>query len=382
MGLRLMIEIFAPKETDPRETRTSLVPDTVKRLVQLGAKVFVESGAGALAQVDDAAFEAAGAQISKDRSASLAAADIVFRVRKPPSNEVSLLKKGSIHASFLDPFNEKPLIDALAKQGVTAVSLEMMPRTTLAQKMDALSSQASLAGYQAVLLAADRLNKILPMMMTPAGTLSPSRVFVVGVGVAGLQAIATAKRMGARVEAFDTRPVVKEQVESLAAKFIEIDIGETGQTAQGYAKELTSEQIEKQRQGMGKVCGRSDIVITTAKLFGRKAPVIITKAMVGAMARGSVIVDLAAEGGGNVEGTVADEEIVTDNGVCIIGHSNLEGRAPLHASLMISSNLTHFVEHFWNAEAKNFGMDLEDEILQGCVITHGGAIVHERFKDI
>ena len=314
-----MIEIFAPKETDPRETRTSLVPDTVKRLVQLGAKVFVESGAGALAQVDDAAFEAAGAQISKDRSASLAAADIVFRVRKPPSNEVSLLKKGSIHASFLDPFNEKPLIDALAKQGVTAVSLEMMPRTTLAQKMDALSSQASLAGYQAVLLAADRLNKILPMMMTPAGTLSPSRVFVVGVGVAGLQAIATAKRMGARVEAFDTRPVVKEQVESLAAKFIEIDIGETGQTAQGYAKELTSEQIEKQRQGMGKVCGRSDIVITTAKLFGRKAPVIITKAMVGAMARGSVIVDLAAEGGGNVEGTVADEEIVTDNGVCIIG---------------------------------------------------------------
>lgn len=376
------MHIFAPKETDPRETRAALVPEMVARLVKLGAKVSVEMGLGERASWPDAAYEESGALIAPDRRAALADADIVFRVGKPPEDEVGALKKGAIHLSFLDPFNEKALMGQFASQEVTAVSLEMMPRSTLAQKMDALSSQASLAGYQAVILAADRLPKIFPMMMTPAGTLSPSRVFIVGVGVAGLQAIATAgKRLGARVDAFDTRPVVETEVKSLGAKFVKIDVGETGQTAQGYAKELTPEQIEKQRQGMAKVCERSDIVITTAKLFGRKAPVIITKEMVAGMRPGSVIVDLAAEGGGNVEGTVLDEEITTANGVRIIGHGKLECRVPQHASQMYSANLTNFVEHFWDAEAKRLKLDMEDEILKGCVITHGGKVVHERFRN-
>jgi NAD(P) transhydrogenase subunit alpha len=354
----------------------------VARLVKLGASVSVEAGLGEKAALSDATYQEAGASVVSERASGLKAADVVFRVGKPPAAEIAQQKAGAVHLSFLDPFNESGLIGDFAKARVTAVSLEMMPRSTLAQKMDALSSQASLAGYQAVILAADRLPKIFPMMMTPAGTLSPSRVFIVGVGVAGLQAIATAgKRLGARVEAFDTRPVVETEVKSLGAKFVKIDIGETGQTAQGYAKELTPEQIEKQRQGMAKICSRSDIVITTAKLFGRKAPLIITEEMVAGMSRGSVIVDLAAEGGGNVAGTVLDEEIVTPNGVRIIGHGRLECRVPQHASQMYSSNLTNFVEHFWDEEAKSMKLDLADDILKGCVITHGGAVVHERFKD-
>lgn len=376
------MQIFAPKESDPRETRAALVPEMVSHLVKLGASVSVESDLGKRAAWTDKSYEEAGATISHDRLAALGSADIVFRVGKPPVEEIDAQKENSIHLSFLDPFNERSLIERFASRGVTAVSLEMMPRSTVAQKMDALSSQASLAGYQAVILAADRLPKIFPMMMTPAGTLSPSRVFIIGVGVAGLQAIATAgKRLGARVEAFDTRPVVETEVRSLGAKFVKIDIGETGQTEQGYAKELTPEQIEKQRQGMAKICARSDVVITTAKLFGRKAPIIVTKEMVAGMSPGSVIVDLAAEGGGNVEGTVLDEEVVTPNGVCILGYGRLECRVPQHASQMYASNLTNFVDHFWDSEAKCVKLDLEDPILKGCVITHGGAVVHERFKD-
>lgn len=376
------MQIFAPKESDPQEKRAALVPETVTRLVKLGASVSTEAGLGEGAAWSDSAFQEAGATVVSDRQAGLQAADLIFRVGKPPLEEIGAQKAGSLHLSFLDPFNEKDLIQRFAEKGVNAVSLEMMPRTTLAQKMDALSSQASLAGYQAVILAADRLPKIFPMMMTPAGTLSPARVFIVGVGVAGLQAIATAgKRLGARVEAFDTRPVVEAEVKSLGAKFVKIDIGETGQTDQGYAKELTPEQIEKQRQGMAKICARSDIVITTAKLFGRKAPQIITEEMVAGMSRGSVIVDLAAEGGGNVAGTVLDEEVVTPNGVCIIGHGRLECRVPQHASQVYSSNLTNFVDHFWDEEAKSLKLDFDDPILKGCVITHDGAVVHERFKD-
>lgn len=374
------MQIFACRETHAKETRAPLVPEMVKKLVALGASVTVESGLGDKADIADNAYTEAGATVSTDRDAALGQADMVLRIRKPALADVPKLKRGSIHVSFLDPFNEKELINALSNAGVTSVSMEMMPRSTIAQKMDAISSQANLAGYQAVVLAADRLSRILPMMMTPAGTLSPARFFIVGVGVAGLQAIATAKRMGARVEAFDTRPVVEEQVRSLGAKFVKIDIGETGQTEQGYAKELTPEQLEMQRQGMAKICARCDVLITTAKLFGRKAPVIITKDMVAGMARGSVIVDLAAEGGGNVEGTVLDEEIITPNGVRIIGLSNLEGRVAQHASLMYGSNLVNFIDHFWDKETKTFPVNLEDEILKGCVITHGGAIVHERFR--
>ena len=258
--------------------------------------------------------------------------------------------------------------------------MEMIPRTTLAQKMDALSSQANLAGYFAVLKAAERLNRILPMMMTPAGTIAPSRVFVIGVGVAGLQAIATAKRLGARVEAFDTRPVVEEQVKSLGAKFVKIDLGDTGQTDQGYAKELTPEQIKMQQEGMAKICAQSDIVITTAKLFGRPAPKIVTEEMVAGMKFGSVIVDLAVESGGNVVGSKLDEEVEIEDGPRIIGIGALEDRVAVHSSQMFSANVYNFIEHFWNEESKEIARDLSDEIFGGCAITDGGAIVHERFK--
>ena len=245
--------------------------------------------------------------------------------------------------------------------------------------MDALSSQANLAGYVAVVLAAQRLDKIFPMLMTPAGTISPARVFIIGAGVAGLQAIATAKRLGARVEAFDTRPVVEEQVQSLGAKFIKIDLGETGQTKDGYAKALSSEQMEKQRQGMAKVCSQSDVVITTAQLFGRRAPIVLTKEMVSQMHPGSIIVDMAVESGGNVEGSKLNEEVVV-NGVRIMGLGNLPGRVATHASQMFSSNLHSLVEEYWDKDEKIFKLKLDDEIIKGCLITHQGQVVNEMLK--
>jgi H+-translocating NAD(P) transhydrogenase subunit alpha len=374
------MRIFAPKETDPVETRASLDPAAVRKLIGLGSEVVIEAGLGSRCDSPDTAYEAAGAVVTKDRSAALAAADLVIRVRKPSIDEVRLLKPGAIHISFLDPFNEKPLIQAFAENQVTAISLEMIPRTTLAQKMDAISSQANLAGYVAVILAASRMKTILPMMMTPAGTISPAKVFVLGVGVAGLQAIATAKRLGARVTAFDVRAEALEQAESLGAKALRIDLGETGGTDQGYARELTPEQIEKQIQAQAKVCAQSDLVITTAKVFGRKPPILIRKDVVDSMPYGSVIVDLAAETGGNVEGIVPGEETVTANGVRLIGLANFEGHVSKHASQVLAANFANMIEHFWNKEARSVRINLDDEIQKGCVITHGGAIVHERFK--
>ncbi|MBL8013920.1 MAG: Re/Si-specific NAD(P)(+) transhydrogenase subunit alpha [Candidatus Omnitrophica bacterium] len=369
------------KETFPGEQRTALTPPSVAKLVKLGAHVVVEKGLGSTIGIDDAEFTKAGAQLdSKDNI--LSSCDILLRVRKPSSEDISRLKKGALHISFLDPFNERTLVNSLAGQGVSAISMEMVPRTTLAQKMDALSSQANLAGYVMVILAAERSNKIFPMLMTPAGTITPARVFVIGAGVAGLQAIATAKRLGARVEAFDTRPVVKEQVQSLGAKFIEIDLGETGQTKDGYAKALTQEQLDKQRQGMAKVCSQSDVVITTAQLFGRKAPIVVTKDMIAQMKAGSIVVDLAVESGGNVEGSKLNEEVTTTNGVRIIGLGNLPSRVAVHASQMYSSNLANLLEHFWDKEQKLFKLNLDDEIIKGCLITHQGQIVNEQIKNL
>ncbi|MGE9294179.1 MAG: Re/Si-specific NAD(P)(+) transhydrogenase subunit alpha [Puniceicoccales bacterium] len=375
-----MKTVFAVRETDPRETRAALIPDLVKKLVALGLKVQVESGLGVRADLPDALYTEAGAEVVTDRDAALSAADIVLRVRKPDAAELPKLKPGALHISFLDPFNEKDLLGKLAEAKVSAVSLEMIPRTTLAQKMDALSSQANLAGYAAVIMASDRQSKILPMMMTPAGTLSPARFFIIGVGVAGLQAIATAKRLGARVEAFDTRPVVEEQVKSLGAKFVKVDLGDTGQTDQGYAKELTPEQLEKQRQGMAKACAQADVVITTAKLFGRPAPKIVTADMLAQMKHGSIVVDLAVETGGNVDGSKLGEEVITENGVRIIGHENIEGYFAQPASQMLASNFYNFIEHFWDTEAGDFQYKLDDEILKGCLLTRDGQIIHERFK--
>jgi NAD(P) transhydrogenase subunit alpha len=372
--------VFCPKEPGP-ETRACADPDSVGKLVALGMEVRVESGLGLSSDHDDASYTAAGGAISQDPAGDLSTADIILRVSPPEREAIAGLRKGALHVSFLNPFARKDLLKAFAEAGVNAVSMEMMPRTTLAQKMDAISSQANLAGYYAVITAAERLNRIMPMMMTPAGTIAPARVFVIGVGVAGLQAIATAKRLGARVEAFDTRPVVEEQVRSLGAKFVRIDLGETGQTAQGYARELTPEQIEKQRQGMARVCAQSDIVITTAKLFGRPAPTLVTGRMIAGMKRGSIVVDLAAETGGNVEGTICDEEIVTANGVRIVGTARLEASVPCHATQVYASNLASFLEHFWDRENREFTYRMDDEILKGCLMTHEGHILQERFRD-
>jgi NAD(P) transhydrogenase subunit alpha len=298
-------------------------------------------------------------------------------LRKPPADEIALLKPNAIHASLLDPFNEKELVQKFAEYGVSAISMEFIPRTTRAQKMDVLSSQANLGGYEAVILAARYSNKIFPMMTTAAGTILPSKVFIIGVGVAGLQAIATAKRLGAKVTAYDTRPVVEEQVKSLGAQFLKIDLGETGQTKEGYAKALTEEQIQKQREAMKKTCGDSDIVITTAQVFGRKAPILVTGEMLDAMKPGSVVVDLAVETGGNVEGIVLNE-VADRKGVKLVGIANLPGRAPLHASQVYAANLVNLIEEFWDKKEKTFVLKLDDEIIKGCLVTHGGKIVNEK----
>lgn len=370
---------YVPAETTPHEPRAALTPATAQALTKLGLRVHAPPGLGRSSHYSDADYAAAGVTLTSDHDALLASADLVLRVRKPSGHDVRCLKRGAVHVSFLDPFNELELLAAFAAAGVSAVSLEMIPRTTLAQKMDALSSQASLAGYAAVIEAAQRLQMALPMMMTPAGTIMPARVFVIGAGVAGLQAIATAKRLGARVDAFDTRPVVEEQVRSLGAKFVKIDLGQTGQTAGGYAQALTPEQIARQQAGMAKICAQSDIVITTAKVFGRKAPRLLTAAMLAGMKPGSVVVDLAVESGGNVEGSRAGEDVVTPNGVTIVGHPNLEGTVAHHATQVLAANYSAWVTHFWHAEQKTLRLDLADEILKGCLLTHGGAIVHPQF---
>jgi NAD(P) transhydrogenase subunit alpha len=370
------MKIVVPSEAHPAENRVALLPEYVARLVEKGAQMSVESGIGKTLNLSDDHYQQAGASIEADRSQLYQSADMVLQIRKPSMEDVALLKKESIYVSLMDPFKERELIEAFGQKGVTAISMEMIPRITRAQKMDVLSSQANLAGYAAVIIAAERINKIFPMMMTPAGTISPARVFVVGVGVAGLQAIATAKRLGARVEAFDTRPVVEEQVKSLGARFVKIDLGETGQTKDGYAKALTEEQLQKQREGMAKVCAASDVVITTAQLFGRKAPLIITAEMVAGMAKGSVLVDLAVESGGNIAGSQPDQEVDVD-GVRIIGLANLPGKVAVNASQMFSANMHALVDEFWNAEEKRFVLDFEDEILQGCVITHKGEVINQ-----
>lgn len=368
--------IAVPSETVETERRVALVPEAVKKLSKIGLSLKIESGAGLKTGYSDQEYATAGAEIEQDRNLLLAKADIVLRVQKPAIEDIDLMKTGCIQISYLDPYNEPALVDKLAEKSITAISMEMIPRTTRAQKMDALSSQANLAGYVMVIVAAHKLDRILPMMMTPAGTLSPAKVFVIGAGVAGLQAIATAKRLGAKVEAFDTRPVVAEQVQSLGAKFVEIDLGETGQTEGGYAQELTAEQLELQRQGMKSVISQADIVITTAQLFGRPAPKIVTQDMVAAMKPGGVIVDMAVDSGGNVDGSVPDQTVDV-GGVSIVGMSNLPAEVCKDASQMYASNLVNLVSEFYDQQANSFALNLDDDILNGCVITTGGAIVNQ-----
>jgi len=375
------MRIAVMKESCPGERRIPLLPATAEKLVKLGAEVAVEAGLGQSCRFEDADYEKAGAAVSAARRELLQSADIVLRLRKPPADEIGLMKKGCIHISYLDPFNEAELVELLRRESISAVSLEMIPRSTLAQKMDVLSSQANIGGYAAVIVGAEHLDKIFPMMTTPAGTIKPARVFIIGVGVAGLQAIATAKRLGAVVEAFDTRPVVEEQVKSLGAKFVKIDLGETGQTKDGYAKALTPEQLALQKEGMAKACARADVVITTAQLFGRPAPRLIDQKMLAGMRPGSVVIDMAVESGGNVEGSELDK-ITEVSGVKVIGFGNLPGRFAETASQMYSSNLGNFIEHFWDKQAKVFNLNRNDEIIKGALITHDSEIVSEMYKSI
>lgn len=381
------MRIFAPNEPNPDEPRAALVPDMVSRLTALGFTVEVESGIGTGCAILDTEYEAAGAALALDRAAGYSRADIVVRFSPPAIPDLRDARAGSLHVSFLDPFQHLELIAEFARLHLTAISLEMMPRTTLAQKMDAISSQASLAGYSAVITAAARLNKILPMMMTPAGTISPARFLIIGVGVAGLQAIATAKRLGARVDAFDTRPEVEEQVRSLGARFVKMNLGGTAGTDQGYARELTPEQLEIQRRGIAAACAQSDVVVCTAKVFGRKAPLIVTHEMIMKMKRGALIVDLAADSGGNVAGTVNGQEIDSENGVAILGYGHLERAVPRDASTMFASNIVSLLEYVRETpdndsseSAVRLDLDLKNEILRACVLTHGGEIVHDQFR--
>jgi NAD(P) transhydrogenase subunit alpha len=375
------MQLGVPKELHPGENRVPMTPDTAKKLVRLGATVHIETGMGLGSGFEDAAYTDVGAEIVSDRAALLGSSDMLLRLRKPAVEEIAQMKRGCIHISYLDPFNEHELVRAFAEAGVTAISMEMIPRSTRSQKMDALSSQANLAGYIMVMLAATKLPRIFPMMMTPAGTLKPAKVFIIGAGVAGLQAIATAKRLGAKVTAFDTRSVVAEQVQSLGATFLEIDLGETGQTADGYARELTPEQVKKQQDAQAAVIAESDVVITTAQVFGRKPPVLVPRSVVESMQSGAVVVDMAAETGGNVEGSVPNE-IVDINGVTVIGLGNLPNYVCRDASVMYANNLFNLVEDTWDKEAGEFVLNLENDILPGCVITHDGAVVNETIKNL
>ena len=375
------MRVAVPRESWPGERRAALVPSDVQKLAALGFDVMVEAGLGLACGFVDEDYRAAGADVITDTASALAASEVILRVRPPSPQDVNLLSANTTHISFLNPFNNKKIIADLARRGATGVCMEMIPRSTRAQKMDALSSQANLAGYAAVVLAAAHCPRVFPMMMTPAGTIAPARVFVVGAGVAGLQAIATAKRLGARVEAFDTRPVVAEQVRSLGAKFVRIDVGEVEETQQGYARALSAEQLAAQQAGMAKVVARADVLITTAQVFGRPAPRIVSADMVAAMRPGSVVVDMAVESGGNVAGTVAGE-IVDSGGVKLIGFANLPSQVAANASAMYSANVTNFIEAFWNTETARFVFPPQDEIVAGCVLTMGGGIVHETIKNL
>lgn len=375
------MQINVLKETEPGETRVALIPDHVKKLTALNNTIAIESGAGLLAGASDADYEAAGATVASDRAALLTGADILLTVNRPDPGDLARLPEGAVVIGFLKPFDDPAALRPLVEHGLAGFAMEMIPRSTIAQKMDALSSQASLAGYVAVLLAAERSPRIFPMMSTPAGTISPSRVFIIGAGVAGLQAIATARRLGARVEAFDVRPEVEEQIRSLGARFIKVELGETSGTAQGYAKQLSEEQLQKQREAMAKQCATSDVVITTAQVFGRKAPLIITADMVQGMRAGSVVIDLAVETGGNVAGSKLNEEVIV-NGVRIVGLPQLARFVPVHASQVYSSNLCSLLAHCWDKEAGRFDLDSTDEVMKSGLIIRNHEVQNETIRNL
>jgi NAD(P) transhydrogenase subunit alpha len=377
------ITIGVPTEIVENERRVALIPDAVKKYTKDGLSVLVQSGAGTEASYTDQAYTDAGATIVPDAASVFGKADLILKVQKPQPEEISLMRSGSAVIALLQPLVNHDLVKALASQGVTSFSMDAIPRTTRAQSMDALSSMSTLGGYKAVLLAANNMPKIFPMLMTAAGTIAPAKVLIIGAGVAGLQAIATARRLGAVVEAYDTRPVVKEQVESLGAKFVEVDM--TGIEAQtqdsgGYAREASPELLRRQQETMANRAARSDVVITTALVPGRPAPKLIMADTVERMAPGSVIVDMAAEAGGNCELTVPGEIATTPNGVTIVGLTNLPSMLPFHASQMYSKNLQNLLALMITKEG-DLNVNFDDDIVKGTCITLNGEIVHEATKN-
>ena len=374
------MRVAVPKETSSgsSEQRVSIVPDSVKRLAAKKIEVSVESGAGSASHASDEDYKSFGATIEPSRAALYAAADVVVQIRIPTPEQIAELKEGSVFISLLLPLVNHDLVKKLAERKVTAIAVDMIPRTTVAQMMDVLSSQATVAGYQAVLRAASLLPKFFPMLMTAAGTIAPAKVLILGAGVAGLQAIGTARRLGGVVEAFDVRKVVKEQVESLGAKFVEVESTEDAAGAGGYAKEASEEYKKKQAEAIARHVAKSDVCIATALIPGRRAPILITEEMVKSMRPGSVIVDLAAEQQGNCECTEPGKTVVK-HGVTIVGETNFPSTMPVSASNMYSRNMEKLLLHLCKDGALK--IDLAEEITGGCVITQGGEVVHAKVKE-
>lgn len=371
--------VFIPRELDANEPRVAASPDTVKRLAALGLNVLVETGAGTRSRIPDEEFAKVGATIGK--ASDVAKGDVVLKVRRPTEAELKSYKPGAAVIAIMDPYGNDAAVAALAKAGVTAFSMEFMPRITRAQSMDVLSSQANLAGYQAVIDGASEYDRALPMMMTAAGTVPAAKVFIMGVGVAGLQAIATARRLGAVVTATDVRPAAKEQVASLGAKFLAVEDDEfkAAETAGGYAKEMSKEYQAKQAALTAEHIAKQDIVITTALIPGRPAPKLVSAAMVASMKPGSVLVDLAVERGGNVEGAEAGKVVTTANNVKIVGHLNVPGRIAASASLLYARNLFAFLETLVDKTTKTLAINRDDDLVKATMLTDGGKIVHPAF---
>jgi H+-translocating NAD(P) transhydrogenase subunit alpha len=375
------LKLAVPRETSNTESRVAATPESVKKFKSLSLDIVVETGAGNAARIADADYVAAGASIAPDAKATLDGADIVLKVRGPSDAEMASLKKGAVVAALLAPHAEKAAIQKLAEQGVTAFAMEFLPRISRAQAMDVLSSQANLAGYKAVIDAAAQFGRAMPMMMTAAGTIAPARVLVMGVGVAGLQAIATAKRLGAIVSATDVRPATKEQVESLGGTFVAVMDEEfkNAQTSGGYAKEMSAEYQAKQAALIAETIKKQDIIITTALIPGRKAPVLVSEEMIKTMKSGSVIVDLAAEAGGNTPLTRAGE-VIEVHGVTIMGHTNLPGRLAVDASALYARNLFNFISLIVDKKTGALAIDWNDEIIKGAALTKDGELIHPAVK--
>ncbi|GAU83252.1 Re/Si-specific NAD(P)(+) transhydrogenase subunit alpha [Bosea sp. BIWAKO-01] len=375
------MRIAVPAETQGTETRVAVTPETVRKFIGLGADVAVEKGAGLASGITDADYQAAGATTAKNAKEALKGADIVLKVRRPAESELAGLPAGALVIGIMDPYGNEAAVEGLAKANVAAFAMEFMPRITRAQVMDVLSSQANLAGYRAVIDGAAEYGRALPMMMTAAGTVPAAKIFIMGVGVAGLQAIATARRLGAIVTATDVRPATKEQVESLGAKFLAVEDEEfkQAQTAGGYAKEMSPEYRAKQAELTAGHIAKQDIVITTALIPGRPAPKLITAAMVESMKAGSVIIDLAVERGGNCELAKPGEIVTTPNGVKIVGHLNVPGRLPATSSSLYAKNLFAFVETLIDKAEKKLAVNWDDELVKATALTRDGAVIHPNF---